>query len=54
MKTNKFRIMLALSWVLFAALLVVTSCKKDDTTTPPTTVIEDGLYVKGAGTALTG
>jgi hypothetical protein len=53
MKTNRFKFMMALSWMLFATLLVVSSCKKDEET-PPTTVIEDGLYVKGAGTALTG
>ncbi len=53
MKKNPFRMMLKLSWVLFAALTVfATSCKDDDPVDPPV-VIEDGLYVKGAGTALT-
>jgi hypothetical protein len=53
MKTNPFRMMLRLSFALMAALtLFITSCK-DDTPTRPPVVIEDGLYVKGAGTALT-
>ncbi len=36
--------------VLLAATLVFSSCNKDDDTPP--VVIEDGVYVKGAGTAL--
>ena len=53
MKTTPFRMMLRISLVLIAAFTMFTSCKKDKTTDPPV-VIEDGLYVKGAGTALTG
>ncbi|MCF8372113.1 MAG: SusF/SusE family outer membrane protein [Bacteroidales bacterium] len=44
---------LKLSWILMAALLVFSACKKDDDDDPVVTV-EDGMYVKGAGTALTG
>jgi hypothetical protein len=51
MKTNKMRILLAISLMLFAAMTVITSCKKDSD--DPVAVIEDGLYIKGAGTALT-
>lgn len=53
MKTTPFRMMLRISLVLITAFTMFTSCKKDTTTDPPV-VIEDGLYVKGAGTALTG
>ena len=52
MKTNPFRFLLKLSFVLIAALFLFTSCKDDEPTDPPK-IIEDGLYVKGAGTALT-
>lgn len=43
---------LKLSWILIASLLVFSACDKDDDDPAPT-VIEDGIYVKGAATALT-
>lgn len=43
--------MLNFSFIAIAALLILSSCNKDDGTPP--VVIEDGVYVKGAGTALT-
>lgn len=45
MKMNMFK----LSWLFLAALLAFSSCKDDD----PDPVVEDGWYIKGAGTALT-
>lgn len=45
--------MLKLSLMLVAALTIFISSCKDDKKTDPPKVIEDGLYVKGAGTALT-
>lgn len=50
MKKNIFK----LSWILIAALMTFSACDKDDDDDDPTPVIvEDGMYVKGAGTALT-
>lgn len=43
-----------LSLVLLLGLVFVTSsCKKDSTTTDTPVIVLDGMYVKGAGTALT-
>ncbi|MEA3446442.1 MAG: hypothetical protein U9R19_17140, partial [Bacteroidota bacterium] len=48
MKKNIFK----LSWILVAALLTFSACDKDEDDDTPPVVIEDGIYVKGAGTAL--
>ncbi len=47
---NMRKISLNLMWVLLAAIFVTVSCKKDDN--DPTNLIEDGVYVVGAGTPL--
>ena len=52
MKNKFFRKMLNWSMLLLAATLIFSSCNDDDDETPPV-IIEDGVYVKGAGTALT-
>ncbi len=53
MKTKPIKMLMKLSWVLVAAAsMFVVSCKDDDPVVPPV-VVEDGIYVKGAGTALT-
>lgn len=55
MKKSNFSKLTRLAWVMLMALAVITtSCKKDEETgteTPPVVVL-DGVYVKGAGTAL--
>ena len=55
MKKNSLRKMLYLMSVLMLAAMVMVSCKKDDDDDDddPPVLVEDGLYVKGAGTALT-
>lgn len=52
MKKNQLRKLLYLMSLLLLAATVMISCKKDDDDDPPI-VVEDGLYVKGPGTALT-
>ena len=53
MKKNSLRKMLYLMGVLMLAAMVMVSCKKDDDDDDdPPILVEDGLYVKGAGTAL--
>ena len=49
MKKNIFK----LSWIFLAALLVFGACSDDDDDDDNTPMVEDGLYVKGDGTALT-
>jgi len=52
MKNFQLKSLMNLSWFFVLALVIATSsCKKDDPTPPA--VIEDGVYVKGLGTALT-
>lgn len=49
MKKNIFK----LTWLLVASMLLfTTACKDDDDDDPTPVVVEDGMYVKGAGTAL--
>jgi len=50
MKKNQLRKLLYLMGVLMLAALVFVSCKKDED--DPPVIVEDGLYVKGPGTAL--
>jgi hypothetical protein len=53
MKKVNFSTLMKLTWALFLGLVFIASSCKDDTgTTPPPVVILDGLYVKGASTAL--
>ena len=53
MKKQIFNKPMKLTWLFLLALItIVSSCKKDDNNTP-TPLVEDGIYVKGAGTALT-
>lgn len=53
MKNNPFKSLLKLSWLFVAAFLVFTSCEEDDDDNGgPVVVVEDGIYIKGAGTAL--
>jgi len=52
MKNKFLRKVLNWSMVLVAATMILGSCNKDDDKDPPV-VIEDGVYIKGAGTALT-
>lgn len=48
------RNLLKLSWLFLAAFVIFTSCKDDDDDNGlPPVVVEDGIYIKGAGTALT-
>ncbi|MBI9033608.1 MAG: SusF/SusE family outer membrane protein [Bacteroidales bacterium] len=55
MKKSMFKKAMNLSWILIAVALTFTACKKDNDTDPEPTpeVVEDGLYIKGDGTALT-
>ncbi|MEA1897623.1 MAG: SusF/SusE family outer membrane protein [Bacteroidota bacterium] len=53
MKNKFLKKVLNWSMVLVAATMILSSCNKDDDKDPPV-VIEDGIYVKGLGTALTG
>jgi hypothetical protein len=48
MKKNLFK----LSWLLIAAFISFTACNDDDDGETPI-LVEDGIYVKGVGTALT-
>lgn len=51
---NNFRSLLKLSWLFLAAFVVFTSCdKEEDDDKDPIVIVEDGIYIKGAGTALT-
>jgi hypothetical protein len=53
MKTKFFRgFFILMATVMFAGTFFMSSCKKDDDTTPAV-LVEDGFYIKGAGTALT-
>lgn len=52
MKTKFFKgALMLVAAAMFAGSFFFTSCKEDETTTP--ILVEDGLYIKGAGTALT-
>lgn len=52
MKKVTFSTLMKLTWALLLSLtFIATSCKDDETTEPPVIVL-DGLYVKGASTAL--
>ncbi len=51
MKNKLLKKVLNFSFIAIAALMILASCKKEETTPP--VLIEDGVYVKGAGTALT-
>lgn len=54
MKNNPFKSLLKLSWLFLAAFVIFTSCDKDDEEdNDPIVVVEDGIYITGAGTALT-
>ncbi len=56
MKKNSLKKLLYLMSIMMLAGVVMVSCKKDDDDddpTPPPTPVEDGIYVVGAGTALT-
>ncbi|WP_456460728.1 hypothetical protein [Lutibacter sp.] len=53
MRQNFLTKALKYSWVLVLALVVFSSSCKDDPIEPTPNVVEDGWYVKGAGTALT-
>jgi len=55
MKKNSIKKMLQLMSIIMLAGVVLVSCKKDDDDdpTPTPTPVEDGIYVVGAGTALT-
>jgi hypothetical protein len=54
MKKNSLKKLLYLMSIMMLAGVVMVSCKKDDDDDdPPPPQIEDGIYVKGAGTALT-
>lgn len=55
MKKNSFLKMTQFAWVLVMALAIITtSCKKDDDDDTPGggEIVLDGVYIKGAGTAL--
>ncbi|NLN96035.1 MAG: SusF/SusE family outer membrane protein [Bacteroidales bacterium] len=52
MKKNHLRKLLYLMGVLLLASMVMIACKKDDPDPDPTPQVEDGIYIKGAGTAL--
>jgi len=56
MKKSNFSKLTHIAWVMLMALAVITtSCKKDEEEpTAPPVIVLDGVYVKGAGTALTG
>jgi len=55
MKNSNFKSFFKYSWVvLLAVSLFTTSCKDDDDVVDEeTTIVEDGVYIKGAGTAFT-
>ena len=53
MRQNFLTRALKYSWVLVLAVVVFASSCKDDPIEPTPNVVEDGWYVKGAGTALT-
>lgn len=55
MKKQFLKTMFKITWLVLAAMMVFVSCKKDDdndddNNNPP--IILDGIYIKGAGTAL--
>ena len=52
MKHNLKNAMLKFAWLFIAAMVAVTACKKDDDPLPKIDA-EDGVYLVGAGTALT-
>ena len=52
MKENVKHSMLKFAWLFIAAMVAVTACKKDDDPLPKIDA-EDGVYLVGAGTALT-
>lgn len=51
MKENLMKNMLKFAWLFVAAMVAFTACKKDDPL--PKIDAEDGIYIVGAGTALT-
>ncbi len=54
MKKHMMKTMLQLMSIILLASVVFVSCKKDkDDPTPVTPPVEDGVYIKGAGTGLT-
>jgi hypothetical protein len=55
MKKNSLKKLLTLAGIFMLAAMVLVSCKKDDDddTDNPPVLVEDGIYIKGAGTALT-
>ncbi len=50
-KRSLFKIFQLMGIVMLSSLVMI-SCKKDDPDPDPTPLVEDGIYIKGAGTSL--
>ena len=55
MKKQFFKTVFNLTWFTLVTLMVFSACKKDDDddNNQNVPIVLDGLYIKGAGTALT-
>ena len=55
MKKQFFKTVFNLTWITLVTLMVFSACKKDDDNddNPNVPIVLDGLYIKGAATALT-
>jgi len=52
-KNSFFKVMQLMSIIMLSSLIIVSCKKKDDPDPEPIPIVEDGVYIKGAGTALT-